>query len=91
MVEACVASHCYRLAKTYYFKGQGEIDVIMLQDNTIQAIEVKWSSQLRANDLKHLKQFKDSIILTKNNYSGVIDGIQSMPVYDFLHDLPMAF
>src|SRR3990167_7875766 len=28
LVEACVASHCARHAKSFYFKGQGEIDVI---------------------------------------------------------------
>lgn len=86
-VEACVASHCSRFAKTFYFKGQGEVDVIWLQGKRVQAIEVKWAEQVRANDLKMLKQFKNSMILTKTSETGMIENIQSMPVYQFLWQL----
>src|SRR4026207_1352905 len=61
LVEACVASHCYRLGKTFYFKGQGEIDIIWLAGNKIYPIEVKWSNQVRANDLKTLKHFPNGL------------------------------
>ena len=84
LVEACVASHCHRKGKTFYFKGQGEIDVIWLYGKMIQAIEVKWSEQLRPSDLKILKQFNNSVILTKNAQEGKIDHIKSMPVLEFL-------
>lgn len=85
LVESCVASHCIRLAKTFYFKGQGEVDAIWLKDNIPYAIEVKWSNQLRPNDIKTLKQFHNSIILTKLTTKGTIEGISSMPVYEFLY------
>lgn len=85
LVESCVASHCYRMDKTFYFKGQGEIDIIWLRHKKIQAIEIKWSEQLRPADLKMLQQFKNnSLILTKNSLSGIIDHIKTLPVYDFL-------
>lgn len=87
LVEACVASHCRRYGKTFYFKGQGEIDVIWLTDNTVKAIEIKWSNQLRPNDLKTLKQFKNSLILQKLPQTGNIDDIKVLPVYQFLYDL----
>lgn len=87
LVEAVVASHCHRLEKTFYFKGQGEIDVIWLPKQLIQAIEIKWSEQLRPLDLKTLKQFKQGIILTKNPYHGNIENITSLPVYEFLISL----
>jgi len=87
MVEAIVASHCYRLGKTYYFKGQGEVDVIRLVDQNIQAIEVKWSNQLRQSDLKMLKQFNNSVILTKQTFKGKIEEIEALPVFQFLYDL----
>jgi predicted AAA+ superfamily ATPase len=90
LVESTVASHCFRLAKTFYFKAQGEIDIIWLKEKIIQAIEVKWSNQLRPNDLKTLKQFKNSLILGKNPETGTIENIKVMPVYHFLfhlHDL----
>lgn len=88
LVEASVASHCYRFGKTFYFKGQGEVDVIRLVGKTFQAIEIKWSNQLRPNDLKTLKQFKNGLILGKAPQVGSIDDIQVLPVYRFLYQMP---
>ena len=84
LIESTVASHCHRFAKTYYFKGHGEIDVIYVKDSLVYAVEVKWSTQLRPNDLKMLKQFPNSIIVTKSPQSGIMDGIPVMPVWQFL-------
>lgn len=84
IVEACVAGHCHRLGKTFYFKGQGEIDVIWLHQNKVKALEVKWAEQIRPADLKMLKQFKDTQILTKREHQGEVNGIQSLPVPVFL-------
>lgn len=87
LVEACVASHCYRSGNTFYFKGQqGEIDVIYLQNKRVRAIEVKWANKLLPSDLKTLKQFKNSLITTKTSGSGTIEGIEVIPVYQFLFD-----
>lgn len=87
IVEACVASHCHRFGSTFYFKGQGEIDIIWQHENKIEAIEVKWANQLRPNDLKTLKLFQNSLILTKNTHEGYIEHINCLPVYQFLYDL----
>lgn len=87
LVEGCVASHCRRFGKTYYFKGQGEVDLIWLKDQAVTAIEVKWSNQLKPNDLKMLKQFKNSIILIKSPQEGVIDHILGIPTYKFLYTI----
>lgn len=87
LVEACVASYCSRLGKVFYFKGQGEVDVILVRDNQTIALEVKWAEQIRANDLKTLKQFHPASILTKH-HAGMIDEIISLPVYQFLIDFP---
>ena len=87
LVEACVASHCYRSGKTFYFKGQGEIDVIRQVANNWQAIEVKWAEQIRPADLKMLTQFKNSLILSKTQQVGTIQTISTMPVYDFLNTI----
>lgn len=86
LVEACVASHCYRLSKTFYFKGQGEIDVIRYTDSGYQAVEVKWANQIKPSDLKMLKQFNNAMIVTKNT-SGKIDDIISIPVSQFLYEI----
>ncbi len=87
LVEACVASHCHRLGRTFYFKGQGEVDVIRIINNKqYQAIEVKWANQIKPADLKTLQHFKDSIILTKGQV-GKVDGVTAIPVYQLLFDL----
>lgn len=85
IVEATVASHCARFGKTFYFKGQGEIDLICIQNDTITALEVKWAEQLRPNDLKQLKNFHNGLILTKHAQKGKIENIVSLPVYEFLY------
>ena len=86
LVEACVASHCYRFGKVFYLKGQGEIDVIWLRHPSYECIEVKWSNQIRPNDLKMLKQFKNSFILGKTAQQGNIEGIEVLPIYSFLYN-----
>ena len=85
LVEASVASECHRLGRTFYFKGQGEIDVIWLHNNTTHAIEVKWTQEISPHDLKMLKQFKNSLILSQLPHAGTIDHIRSYPVYQFLY------
>lgn len=87
LVEACVASHCKRMGNTYYFKGQGEVDIIWPYNNIVNAIEVKWANQVRANDLKMLKHFKNSIIVTKNRHNQRQDSIEAIPVAKFLYNL----
>ncbi len=90
MAEACVASHCHRYGKVFYFKGQGEIDLIWPFHQRINAIEVKWTNQIRPNDLKTLKQFKHGLILNKGIRQGVEAGITLMPVSHFLFHLPQT-
>ena len=87
LVEACVASHCHRFAKTFYFKGQGEVDVIYVNRQTVHAVEVKWSETIRSSDLKTLKDFKNAVIVTRSEHTGTIDGISAMPVFQFLLQL----
>lgn len=58
--------------------------MILLRNNQIVALEVKWAEQIRANDLKTLKQFHSASILTKHNHPALTDGIHSLPVYKFL-------
>nr|NGX42869.1 hypothetical protein [Chlamydiota bacterium] len=86
IVEASVASHCHRLAKTYYFKGQGEVDIIWLPNDIVQAVEIKWSQEIRPSDLKTLKHFKNRLILSKSPQGGIINETKTLPVYQWLCD-----
>ena len=87
LVEAAVVSHCQRMGKVFYFKGQGEIDVIWLRDKIVQAIEVKWADQVRPSDLKMLSHFENALLLTKHTHAGTQNGIPTLPVYGFLYEM----
>lgn len=92
LVESCVASHCQRAYNSYYFKGQqGEVDVVYLLDNTPHAVEVKWANQIKSNDVKLLKQFKNPLIVTKLPQSGLIEGVATQPVWRFLYNLAFNY
>jgi hypothetical protein len=39
ILEACVASHCHCFGRTFYFKGQGEIDVIWQREKTLTRLK----------------------------------------------------
>ena len=71
----------------YFVVCKGEIDVLWRPNNQIQALEVKWSHQIRLDDMKTLKQFDNAKILSKHPVSGEIEGIQTQPVYEFLAEL----
>lgn len=87
VVESVVASHCHRYGRAFYFKGQGEIDVIHIFNENVTAIEVKWTNQSRPVDLKTLKQFYKALVVTKTSHEGFSDGIQFMPIYQFLMEI----
>ncbi len=86
LVESVVASHCHRLQRTYYFKGQGEVDIILPKVDGVLAIEIKWANQVRSSDMKTLRQFPNRLLLTKHDGSNEIDGIRAMPIPMFLYN-----
>ena len=84
VVESVVASHCHHYGRAFYFKGQGEVDVIHVANEKVTAIEVKWTNQTRQVDLKTLKQFHNAIVVTKTAQNGFSDGVQFLSIYQFL-------
>ncbi|MDF1653949.1 MAG: ATP-binding protein [Coxiellaceae bacterium] len=85
LVEATVASQCYRHIKTFYYKSQGEVDVLTCDGKHIEAIEVKWANQVRPADFKTLKNFHNALILKKQPGKGNIDNIAANSVYQWLY------
>lgn len=87
MVESTVATHCFRYGRAFYFKGQGEVDVIWLNNGTVEAVEVKWTEQVRPMDLKMLKQFHRGYLLGKQPQASRQGGLSIMSVYEYLYHL----
>jgi predicted AAA+ superfamily ATPase len=87
VVEASVAAHLRRKGPVYYFKGNGEIDVVSLAGGRPRFIEVKWSDRLRPGDLAQLARMKDGVVLTRDVVEGAVEGIPTVPAPSFLHAL----
>ncbi|HQH81140.1 MAG TPA: ATP-binding protein [bacterium] len=79
-VESIAAANYKRAMPTYYIKAEGEIDLVLVAGKIFVPIEVKWTNQLRPNDLKQLAKYERSIILTKGLSCGHVDGIRSIPL-----------
>lgn len=82
--ESIVASECKRRFPSYYLKADGEIDVILVEGRKFTPVEIKWTNQLRPQDLKQLSKYKNSVILTKNSIEGRIGEIKAVPLPLFL-------
>lgn len=65
LVETVVINHVRRFFKTYYIKGEGEVDLAYINNNKFWPVEIKWRNQLRPKDLKQILKYKNHLILTK--------------------------
>ena len=66
VVESVVVSHFKRKYETFMIQSEGEIDVVYLNEKQLFPIEVKWTEQVRAKDLKQIKKYKNSVIWSKH-------------------------
>lgn len=78
LVEACVSSHYRRWYPTYYIKAEGEVDIAFINNKKFWPIEIKWTQQLRAKDLKQIQKYKNGIILAKQS---TIRDLHETPCY----------
>jgi uncharacterized protein len=91
IVEACAATHYQRFYPTYYIKAEGEVDIAYVHENRFWPIEIKWTNQLRAKDLKQIIQYPNGKILTKSMQVGEIQQIPTEPLPIALWKLHFLF
>jgi predicted AAA+ superfamily ATPase len=85
LAETTSINHFRRWFATYYIKGiSGEVDIAYVKENKFHPIEIKWTTQIRTQDLKQIGKYKDSLVLTKNQ-NGAIGNIklEALPKYLF--------
>jgi predicted AAA+ superfamily ATPase len=81
LTEACVVTHYARNFQTYYIKAKkGEVDIAYIDEKRFWPVEVKWTGQIRPKQLKQIKKYPNSIILTRSKQKGNIQGIPAMPL-----------
>ncbi|MBM3268343.1 MAG: ATP-binding protein [Candidatus Sericytochromatia bacterium] len=80
LAEACVASHLSRDFPTYYIKAEGEVDVAIVREGRFWPIEVKWTGQLRAKDLKQIRKYGNGAIWGRVRAPGQLEGVPVEPL-----------
>ena len=83
LIEACVVTHFRRFFPTYYIKAEGEVDVAYVHQRKFCPVEVKWTEQLRSNDLKQICKYTNGNIYAKTDE---VTQFQTIPVLP----LPLA-
>jgi uncharacterized protein len=90
LVEACVATHFRRYFPTYYIKAEGEVDVAYIKDKQFWPIEIKWTQQLRAKDLKQVQKYRNAEIWAKVLKQASIGHLPAKPLPVALIEMIMA-
>lgn len=80
LVEACVVTHFRRFYPTYYIKAEGEVDIAYVDQQRFWPVEIKWTNQLRAKDLKQISKYENSQIFAKTNQSSLFHHIPIKPL-----------
>ncbi|MFH1798281.1 MAG: ATP-binding protein [Candidatus Omnitrophota bacterium] len=84
-VETVAVDHCKRCNPAFYIKGEkGEVDVAVVQNKTFYPVEIKWTKQLRSEELKQIKKYKDGIILTPWVEHKTLEQTKIVPLVQFL-------
>ncbi|MBK8099950.1 MAG: ATP-binding protein [Planctomycetes bacterium] len=78
-LEAVFAAHVARLGEVFYVKGAGEIDVAWYEGKDLQLLEVKWTTQLRPEELKEIRRRGRGIIAGRVGRSAMFEAIPVLP------------
>jgi predicted AAA+ superfamily ATPase len=85
LAETVVIDHCQRHAKTFYIKGnKGEVDAAIIRGRRFYPVEVKWTKQLRVEELKQILTYKNGFVLTPRAEHGAIGNLTVIPLIRFL-------
>ncbi len=86
LVETVAVAHFSRkYGKTYYIKGaKGEVDIAYLQGETFFPVEIKWTTQIRPEELKQVMLYKNSMILGRQRAPARIAHVQYVPLIRYL-------
>ena len=67
LIENSCVAHAKRHFPTYFIKGnKGEVDLVTVHGQRFLPMEIKWTNQLRAHELKQISTYARGLILTKN-------------------------
>lgn len=73
------AAHAARIGEVFYIKADGEIDVAFYAQRELQLVEVKWTSQLRPEELKEMRRRGRGLIAARVARSVQYEGLPVVP------------
>ena len=90
LVETCVAAHAHRHFPTYYIKAKGEVDVAFVHNGRFWPIEVKWTSQIRAKDIRQIQAYDNGVIAARTHTTSFFRDTAIIPLAFVLSALGKA-
>lgn len=78
-LEATVTAHVARRGEVFYLKAKGEVDVAWYEGRRLNLVEVKWSRQLRPEELKEIRRRGHGVIAARVDAPGEVDGVTVLP------------
>lgn len=85
LVESICIDHCKRFYPSYYISGKkGEVDLALVKENRLVPLEVKWTSQIRQEELKQISLYKNGFILGQTKEMRTIGANTIIPLIQFL-------
>jgi len=86
LVETIVINHIRRIYPTYYIKAEGEVDLAYVTKETFFPIEIKWTQQIRPQDLKQIKKYANGQIWARVREPYQIDRTPILPLPKALYE-----
>jgi len=80
LAESVAVSQVNKSYPTYYIKAEGEVDIAYVEGKNFLPVEIKWTSQMRPNDLKQVKKYDKGQIWTKQTSFNPIHDITTIPL-----------
>ncbi len=78
---AVVMQYSRMYTKTFYIKGdKGEVDIAYVQDRRFYPVEVKWSRNVRPEELKQIMCYSNGLILGRVQATRSMMGIPCVPL-----------
>ncbi len=78
-LEGVFAAHVARIGEAFYIKADGEIDVAFYAQRELQLVEVKWTSQVRPEELKEIRRRGRGLIAARVTRSVDYEGLPVLP------------
>jgi predicted AAA+ superfamily ATPase len=86
LVETAVINGVRRSYPTYYIKAEGEVDLAYVIQKKFYPIEIKWTGQIRPQDLKQIKKYENGKLWARVQEPHKIGTLSILPLPKALYE-----